>query len=85
MYRLIEKLRLDRYVSSRLILALDLLVSAGASIISLLVASILSGPETLTWKTIGWWLGGSVVFSRSCCSKPTNQSSVTPPCGVWAV
>lgn len=63
MYRLIEKLRLDRYVSSRLILALDLLVSAGASIISLLVASILSGPETLTWKTIGWWLGGSVVFS----------------------
>ncbi len=63
MYRLIEKLRLDRYVSSRLILALDLLVSAGASIISLLVASILLGPEALTWKTIGWWLGGSVVFS----------------------
>ena len=48
MYRLIEKLRLDRYVSSRLILALDLLVSAGASIISLLVASILLGPEALT-------------------------------------
>ena len=63
MYRLIEKLRLDRYVSSRLILALDLLVSAGASIISLLVASILLGPEALTWKTIGWWLGGSIVFS----------------------
>lgn len=63
MYRLIEKLRLDRYVSSRLILALDLLVSAGASIISLLVASILLGSEALTWKTIGWWLGGSVVFS----------------------
>ena len=63
MYRLIEKLRLDRYVSSRLILALDLLVSAGASIISLLVASILLGAEALIWKTIGWWLGGSVVFS----------------------
>lgn len=29
MYRLIEKLRLDRYISSRLILALDLLVSVG--------------------------------------------------------
>jgi len=43
MYRLIEKLRLDRYISSRLILALDLLVSVGASIISLLVASILLG------------------------------------------
>ena len=63
MYRLIEKLHLDRYVSSRLILALDLLVSAGASIISLLVASILLGAEALIWKTIGWWLGGSVVFS----------------------
>ena len=63
MYRLIEKLRLDRYVSSRLILALDLLVLAGASIISLLVASILLGAEALIWKTIGWWLGGSVVFS----------------------
>ena len=63
MYRLIEKLRLDRYISSRLILALDLLVSVGASIISLLVASILLGAEALIWKTIGWWLGGSVVFS----------------------
>ena len=63
MYRLIEKLRLDRYISSRLIFALDLLVSVGASIISLLVASILLGAEALIWKTIGWWLGGSVVFS----------------------
>ena len=56
MYRLIEKLRLDRYISSRLIFALDLLVSVGASIISLLVASILLGAEALIWKTIGWWL-----------------------------
>ena len=63
MYRLIEKLHLDRYVSSQLILALDLLVSAGASIISLLVASILLGPEAHPGKTKCWWLGGSIVFS----------------------
>ena len=52
MYRLIEKLRLDRYISSRLIFALDLLVSVGASIISLLVASILLGAEALILSLI---------------------------------
>lgn len=63
MYRLIKRLRLDRYVSSRLILALDLLVSVGATIISLLLAHILLGPECFPAGTVGWWLGGSVVFS----------------------
>lgn len=63
MYRIIEKLRLDHYVSSRLILALDLLISVGASIISLLLASALLGREILTWRLVGWWLGSSWVFS----------------------
>ena len=63
MYRIIEKLRLDHYVSSRLILALDLLISVGASIISLLLASALLGREILTWRLVGWWLGSSLVFS----------------------
>lgn len=63
MYRIIEKLRLDHYVSSRLILALDLLISVGASIISLLLASALLGSEILTWRLVGWWLGSSWVFS----------------------
>ena len=63
MYRLIKKLHLDRYVSSRLILALDLLVSVGASVISLLLAHILLGPECFPAGTVGWWLGGAVVFS----------------------
>lgn len=63
MYRIIEKLRLDHYVSSRLILALDLLISVGASIISLLLASALFGRELLTWRLVGWWLGSSWVFS----------------------
>ena len=63
MYRIIEKLRLDHYVSSRLILALDLLISVGASIISLLLANALLGSEILTWRLVGWWLGSSLVFS----------------------
>lgn len=63
MYRLIKRLRLDRYVSSRLILALDLLVSVGASVISLLLAHILLGSDCFPAGTVGWWLGGSVVFS----------------------
>lgn len=63
MYRILEKLRLDRYVSSRLILALDLLISVGASIISLLLANALLGSEFLTWRLVGLWLGCSLVFS----------------------
>lgn len=63
MYRIIEKLRLDHYVSSRLILALDLLISVGASIISLLLANALLGSEILTWRLVGWWLGSSLFFS----------------------
>lgn len=63
MYRIIEKLRLDHYVSSRLILALDLLISVGASIISLLLANALLGSEILTWRLVGWWLCSSLVFS----------------------
>lgn len=63
MYHLIQKLRLDHYISSRLILALDLLVSVGASIITLLLANVLLGPEVFTWKAVGWWVGGSFVFS----------------------
>lgn len=63
MYRLIEKLRLDHYISSRLILALDLLVSTGATIITLLLESILLGPDGLSSSTMLWWLGGAVVFS----------------------
>lgn len=63
MYRIIEKLRLDHYVSSRLILALDLLISVGASIISLLLANALLGSELLTWQLVGLWLGSSLVFS----------------------
>lgn len=63
MYRIIDKLRLDRYVNSRLILALDLFVSMGATIVTLLLASILLGEEIFSFNLMAWWLGGALFFS----------------------
>lgn len=63
MYRIIDKLRLDRYVNSRLILALDLFVSMGATIVALLLASILLGEEIFSFNLMAWWLGGALFFS----------------------
>lgn len=63
MYRIIDKLRLDRYVNSRLILALDLLVSMGATVVALLLASILLGEEAFSFNLMAWWLGGAFFFS----------------------
>ncbi len=62
MSRLIEKLHLDRYVSSRLILALDLLVSVGSSLISLFLSGIFFRNFADAYLTL-WWLGGSLFFS----------------------
>lgn len=63
MYRIIDRLRLDRYVNSRLILALDLLVSMGATVVALLLASILLGEEAFSFNLMAWWLGGAFFFS----------------------
>lgn len=63
MYRIIDKLRLDRYVNSRLILALDLFVSMGATIVALLLASILLSEEVFSFNLMAWWLGGALFFS----------------------
>lgn len=63
MYRIIDRLRLDRYVNSRLILALDLLVSMGATVVALLLASILLGEEAFSFNLMVWWLGGAFFFS----------------------
>lgn len=63
MYRIIDKLRLDRYVNSRLILALDLFVSMGATIVALLLASILLGEAIFSFNLMAWWLGGALFFS----------------------
>ena len=44
MYRLIEKLHLERYLNSRLILAIDLVVSGVASLCALVLVRLLLPP-----------------------------------------
>lgn len=62
MSRLIEKLHLDRFVNANLILALDVLASLGASVVSLFFAN--SFIRAISERdTIVWWLVGSVVIS----------------------
>lgn len=62
MSRLIEKLRLDRYVNANLILALDVFVSVGASVLSLFFANTFISP-VVEQLVIVWWLLGSAGFS----------------------
>ena len=75
MYRIIDKLRLDRYVNSRLILALDLFVSMGATIVALLLASILLGEAIFSFNLMAWWLGGALSFlwQHFCFYKPISR------------
>ncbi len=52
----------DRYLSSTIVLALDLLVSVLASLIAILLAKVVS-PAGVSVHTALLWLGGSFVFS----------------------
>ncbi len=63
MYRLIEKLHLDRYLSSRLILLLDLVVSAAASLCSLMLLRLGYRSGTMVDRTLLLWTAGSVIAS----------------------
>ncbi len=62
MYRLIDKFHLDRYVSSRLIFGLDLLVSVLASGCSLMLVVVLFRPVT-TDGFVFWWFAASGIYS----------------------
>lgn len=63
MNRLISKLHLDRYVSSRLILCLDMIVSVGSSLLTLLLTALFFHPFTRELYVIGLWLCGSFASS----------------------
>lgn len=66
MYRLIEKLHLDRYLSSKLILAIDLAVSFVASLAALLLAELFVTSLTPIAQFALYWLVGSSIFSAIC-------------------
>lgn len=62
MHRLITKLHLDRYLSSKLILFIDLVISVMASMLSLVIVQLLFGGE-ISRQFAFVWLGGATVFS----------------------
>ena len=63
MYRLIEKLHLDRYLNAKLVLCIDLAISLASSIGALmLIKLLLPLPEGESFRAI-LWLGGSLLFS----------------------
>lgn len=63
MFRLIEKLHLDRYLSARLILAIDLIVSLFASLSALILVRMLFPPFMPALKLSVIWGTGSLLTS----------------------
>ena len=61
--KIISKFRLDRFFSSKLILAIDLFVSFSASICSLMFVRVLISNDGLTNWFIITWLGLSLILS----------------------
>ena len=61
--RIVSKLRLDRFFSSKLILAIDLVISLAASVASLIFERLLISDKVITDSFILSWVGLSVVFS----------------------
>lgn len=66
MHRLIEKLHLDRYLSSKLILAIDLSLSTLASLCALMLLQLLFPTLPHTSKIALFWLCGAIFFSLVC-------------------
>ena len=60
---IVSKFKLDRFFSSKLILAIDLLVSLSASICTLIFVRVMLSSYALTTSFFLSWLGLSVLFS----------------------
>ncbi|MDE6622849.1 MAG: polysaccharide biosynthesis protein [Alistipes sp.] len=63
MYRLLEKLRLDRYLNSTLVLFMDLLMSVGASLCTLQLVTLFLGLTPVPVRFGILWLSCSVLYS----------------------
>lgn len=61
--KIVSKFHLDRFFNSKLILAIDLLVSFSASVCTLMFVRVLISDDGLTQGLILTWLGLSLVFS----------------------
>ena len=63
MFRFIEKLHLEKYVSSRLIFGLDLVISVGVSLFSLFLISVLFESFSYNVPELLYWVGSSIISS----------------------
>lgn len=63
MQRLITKLHLDRYLSSKLILCIDLAISVMASVFALMLIHILFKTTGITLRFVAIWVGCAVISS----------------------
>lgn len=61
--KVVSKLKLDRFFSSKLILAIDLFVSLSASICTLMFVRVMLSSDSLTVQFIATWLSLSLVLS----------------------
>ena len=61
--KLVAKLRLDRFFSSKLILAIDLFLTLAASVCTLIVVKYMLANESMTMPFIATWLSLSLLFS----------------------
>ncbi len=59
----IEKLLNSKYLSSKVVLCLDLMVSLAASALAILLAKLLFANTDIDANAALWWLAGSFVFS----------------------
>lgn len=53
----------NKYLSTRVVFCLDVMVSAVASLLTLVVWNVFSNKDVMTWQSLLVWVGGAVVAS----------------------
>lgn len=76
MSRLIKRFHLDRFVNSKLILALDVLVSMGASVTTLFLINSFLRKIFSEELTLAWLIGSGVVSFALFCLLQTHKSII---------
>ncbi len=62
-HRILNRIRYDRYLSSKLVLLLDAMVSGFATLLSILLNLAITGTHALAPRNMALWLLGSLVWS----------------------
>lgn len=65
-HRILTRIRYDRYLSSKIVLLLDAVISGVATLLSILLNLAITGTHALSPRTMVLWLLGSFVWSTLC-------------------